>query len=44
MKWVVKLSEYDTQYVPRVSVKGQAAADFVAQLTLAQLKDDVNPG
>ncbi|XP_022142783.1 uncharacterized protein LOC111012821 [Momordica charantia] len=33
MKWAVELGEYDIRYKPRTAVKGQAIADFIADLT-----------
>lgn len=37
MKWSLELSEYDISFEPRVSIKGQAVADFMAELTPNQL-------
>ena len=31
--WVIELSEFDIQYDPRTTVKGQAVADFIAEYT-----------
>ncbi|XP_022155870.1 uncharacterized protein LOC111022883 [Momordica charantia] len=33
MKWALELSEYDIQFGPRTALKGQAVADFIAELT-----------
>ncbi|XP_022146375.1 uncharacterized protein LOC111015604 [Momordica charantia] len=33
MKWALELSEYDIQFEPRTALKGQAVADFIAELT-----------
>ncbi|XP_068474937.1 uncharacterized protein [Phaseolus vulgaris] len=33
VRWAVKLSEFDIQYKPRGSIKGQVYADFVAELS-----------
>lgn len=33
IKWAVELGEFDIEYKPRGVVKGQAVADFVAELT-----------
>ncbi|XP_022158860.1 uncharacterized protein LOC111025322 [Momordica charantia] len=33
MKWAMELSEYDIQFEPRTALKGQAVADFIAELT-----------
>ena len=33
MRWAIELSQYTIQFQPRVSIKGQAVADFVAELT-----------
>lgn len=43
MKWAVELSEYDIRYTLQASVKGKAAADFIAELTLTQLEEVVDP-
>ncbi|KAK0603543.1 hypothetical protein LWI29_006081 [Acer saccharum] len=32
-KWVIELSEFDVEYLPRTSIKAQAVADFVAEFT-----------
>ena len=32
VRWAVELSEFDIQYEPRGSIKGQVYADFVAEL------------
>ena len=31
-RWAIKLSEYDIQYKPRLSKKGQVLVDFIAEL------------
>ena len=31
--WVIELSEFDIQYDPQTTVKGQAVADFIAEYT-----------
>ena len=31
--WAIELSEFDIQYHPRTTVKGQAIADFIAEFT-----------
>ena len=33
VRWTVELSEFDIQYEPRGSIKGQVYADFVAELS-----------
>lgn len=33
VSWVVKLSEYDIQYIPRGSIKSQILADFLVELS-----------
>ncbi|XP_022158092.1 uncharacterized protein LOC111024661 [Momordica charantia] len=33
MKWALELSGYDIQFGPRTALKGQAVADFIAELT-----------
>ena len=32
--WAVELSEFDIQYLPRTTIKGQVVADFIAEFTL----------
>ncbi|XP_022158591.1 uncharacterized protein LOC111025048 [Momordica charantia] len=43
MKWAMELSEYDIQFEPRTALKGQAMADFIAELTppLQSAKSDL---
>ena len=31
--WAIELSEFDVQYRPRTSIKGQIVADFIAEFT-----------
>ena len=31
--WAIKLSEFDIQYRPRTAIKGQVAAEFIAEFT-----------
>lgn len=31
-KWAIELGEHDIQYKPRVSIKGQAVADFIVEM------------
>ena len=33
MKWALKLEEFEVLYKPRIAIKGQALADFLAKLT-----------
>ena len=33
VRWAVELSEFDIQYEPRGSIKGQVYADFVTELS-----------
>ncbi|XP_024195735.1 uncharacterized protein LOC112198870 [Rosa chinensis] len=35
-KWVIELSKFDIDYKPRTAMKGQAEADFMAELTERQ--------
>ena len=34
--WAIELSEFDIQYRPRTTVKGQAVADFIVEFTLGE--------
>nr|GEV78972.1 reverse transcriptase domain-containing protein [Tanacetum cinerariifolium] len=47
-KWSIKLGEYDIQYIPRTSVKGQILADFIvvrpeddSLVTTTKVKEDL---
>jgi len=33
VRWALELSEFDIQYEPRGSIKGQVYADFMAELS-----------
>ncbi|KAL0448612.1 UNVERIFIED_CONTAM: hypothetical protein Slati_1417600 [Sesamum latifolium] len=33
IKWAVELSEYDISYLPRTTIKAQALADFISEMT-----------
>ena len=34
--WALELSEFDIQYRPHTTIKGQAVADFIAEFTLTE--------
>ena len=34
--WAIELSKFDIQYRPRMAIKGQAVADFIAEFTLKE--------
>ena len=36
--WAIELSEFDVQYRPRIAVKGQIVADFIAEYTQSEDK------
>ena len=42
VKWAMELGEFDVNFQPRTSIKSQALADFVAEITqpLEMLKVD----
>ena len=40
LKWAVELGEHDVRYVPRIAIKAQSVADFIAELTQIE---DVDP-
>ncbi|KAL0402048.1 UNVERIFIED_CONTAM: hypothetical protein Slati_4234700 [Sesamum latifolium] len=39
VKWAVELSEYDISYLPRMTNKAQALADFISEMTEITIKD-----
>ncbi|KAM6555169.1 hypothetical protein CsatB_015931 [Cannabis sativa] len=39
LKWAIELGQYDITYQPRLAIKGQALADFVAECTGTQEGD-----
>ncbi|KAL0451505.1 UNVERIFIED_CONTAM: hypothetical protein Slati_1128600 [Sesamum latifolium] len=39
VKWAVELSEYDISYLPRMTIKAQALADFISEMTEMTIKD-----
>ena len=39
-RWAIKLSEYDIQYKPRLSKKGQVLVDFIAKLPQSETRPD----
>ncbi|XP_075655082.1 uncharacterized protein LOC142625283 [Castanea sativa] len=41
--WSIELSEFDIQYRPRIAIKGQASADFIAEFTNAEGEEEKNP-
>lgn len=45
MKWALELSEYDIAFQPQTAIKGQAVADFIAELTpsISSKPDIVEP-
>ena len=32
-KWAIELGEFDVKFMPRITIKGQAVADFVAEFS-----------
>ena len=40
VQWVIELSQFDIEYLPRTAIKAQALADFIAEFTLP---DEDNP-
>nr|AAK43513.1 putative gag-pol precursor [Oryza sativa Japonica Group]AAP54915.1 retrotransposon protein, putative, Ty3-gypsy subclass [Oryza sativa Japonica Group] len=39
-KWVVELSQFDVHFLPRIAIKSQVLADFVADWTMPDNKSD----
>jgi len=44
VRWAVELSEFDIQYEPRGSIKGQVYVDFVAELSPGGVPQEVELG
>ena len=38
LKWVIELSQFDIEFMPRPIIKGQALADFIAEFTTLEEK------
>ena len=34
VQWVIKLSQFEVEYHPRIAINAQALADFIAEFTL----------
>ena len=41
--WAIELSEFNIQYCPRIAIKGQVVADFIAEFTHDENKGQKNP-
>ena len=35
VQWVIKLSQFDVEYRPRIAIKAQALPDFITKFTLS---------
>ena len=40
LRWAIELSEYGIDYQPKLSLKGQVMADFIAELPEARAPDN----
>ena len=40
VQWAIELSQFDIKYLPRMAIKAQALADFIAEFTFP---DEDNP-
>lgn len=43
LRWLIELGEFDIQYVPRTTIKAQALADFISELTPLLEADNYTP-
>lgn len=41
VSWAVKLGEFDIEYLPKISIKGQALADFLIEITDSPSMDNL---
>ncbi|KAL0357396.1 UNVERIFIED_CONTAM: hypothetical protein Scaly_1425300 [Sesamum calycinum] len=39
VKWTMELSEYDISYLPRITIKAQALANFISEMAGAPVED-----
>ena len=42
VQWVIKLSQFDIEYLPRTAIKAQALADFIAEFTFLEEGNPTN--
>ena len=42
VQWVIKLSQFDIEYLPRTAIKAQALADFIAEFTFPDKDNPTN--
>ena len=38
LKWAIELSQFDIKFLPRLTIKGQALADFITEFTTPEGK------
>ena len=40
VQWAIELSQFDIKYRPRIAIKAQALADFIAEFTAPELQEN----
>ena len=42
IQWAIELSQFDIEYHPRIAIKAQALANFIAEFTILDEEGDTN--